>query len=335
MKWTIRGWIACTTMAIAAPLTGCAAGNANRAPTNAPRSVPQSQTSTWVRQDLANVVKASYEPNTATVVLDTIAVDARRRGATTTAVVSGAQQPQTTGSNATSGYGRSVEPTIDVAQPLGVINYATSQFATQRIRWVEIRSNDGGMGHVPRLTQRIAVPRAMGQATAVSRDQNAINLESGAASFAGGMGQVPPGVTIDAGISQRTSLGASNAAKFDALLQVARSKLGTPYIWGHNEDRGQFGFDCSNFTAYVYHHALGYVISPLSRTQYTSVGWNVPTYQIQPGDLLVFEYGKHVGIAVGNGRMIECGGGLGRVGYLSIQSGTYWGNHLTAVKRMY
>ncbi|MCF8564964.1 C40 family peptidase [Alicyclobacillus tolerans] len=147
--------------------------------------------------------------------------------------------------------------------------------------------------------------------------------------------QLPPGVRMDPRIRPLASRNASWQQKFDAVQRVAQSKLGTPYRWGHNEDRGQYGFDCSNFTAYVYHHALGYKISGASQVQNHSVGWRVPKSAMRPGDLLIFENGKHVGIYVGNGRMIEEGGGLGKVGYLSVRPGSYWGNHLTAVKRMF
>jgi cell wall-associated NlpC family hydrolase len=146
---------------------------------------------------------------------------------------------------------------------------------------------------------------------------------------------LPPGVRMDPKIRPIAGLHATRSQKFHAILQVAQSKLGTPYRWGHNEDRGQYGFDCSNFTAYVYHHALGYKISGASRVQASRVGWRVPRSQMRPGDLLIFDGGRHVGIYIGRNRMIQEGGGLGRVGYLSVGPGTYWGRHITAVKRMY
>lgn len=147
--------------------------------------------------------------------------------------------------------------------------------------------------------------------------------------------QLPPGVTYDAHVGATASLDASYQAKYDAVLKVAQSKLGTPYYWGHNEDRGQEGFDCSNFTEYVYHHALGYVMSGSSQTQYHSVGWSVPISSMRPGDLLAFNEGGHVGIYIGNGEMIQCGGGLAKVGYLKVSPGSYWYNHISAVKRMF
>lgn len=157
-------------------------------------------------------------------------------------------------------------------------------------------------------------------------------LSTGA--FAAGS-QLPPGVTLDNKISAKVSLSASDQAKADAVLKVAVSKLGTPYRWGHNEDRGQFGFDCSNYTAYVYHHALGYKMSGASQTQRSSVGWNIPISNMSRGDLVIFDQGHHVGIYAGNGQVIQEGGGLGKVGYLKVGSGSYWGKHITQVKRMF
>ncbi|MCL6487361.1 MAG: C40 family peptidase [Alicyclobacillus mali] len=146
---------------------------------------------------------------------------------------------------------------------------------------------------------------------------------------------LPPGVRMDPNITPKAGRNATSAEKAQAVLSVAASKLGTPYRWGHNEDRGQYGFDCSNFTAYVYHHALGYIMSGASQTQNRSVGWPVSRSNIEPGDLIIFENGAHVGIYAGNNRVIQEGGGLGKVGYLSIAPGTYWGNHITSVRRMF
>lgn len=148
-------------------------------------------------------------------------------------------------------------------------------------------------------------------------------------------GTLPPGVSSDRSVHPLAGQNASVRAKESAVLHVADSKLGTPYIWGHNEDRGQYGFDCSNFTAYVYHHALGYRMSGASKTQFYSVGWRTSKTTMRPGDLIIFNHGGHVGIYAGNGRMIQEGGGLGKVGFLSVSPGSYWYNHITTVKRMF
>lgn len=146
---------------------------------------------------------------------------------------------------------------------------------------------------------------------------------------------LPPGVSYDRAVHPMAGPRTSYAAKTRAVLGRAASELGTPYIWGHNEDRGQFGFDCSNFTSYVYHHALGYHMTDSSKMQYHSVGWPVAVSAMRPGDLVVFNQGSHVGIYAGGGRMIQEGGGLHKVGYLPLHPGSYWYKHISAVKRMY
>lgn len=144
-----------------------------------------------------------------------------------------------------------------------------------------------------------------------------------------------PGVSIDSTMQPAASLSASDSTKEQAVIRVGRSKLGTPYIWGHNEDRGQYGFDCSNFTAYVYHHALGYKLSGASKIQYSSVGNPTSLKYAHVGDLVIFERGKHVGIYAGGKWVLQEGGGLGKVGYISIGPGSYWGPRITVVKHMF
>ncbi|MCF8568546.1 C40 family peptidase [Alicyclobacillus tolerans] len=76
-------------------------------------------------------------------------------------------------------------------------------------------------------------------------------------------------------------------------------------------------------------------MSNASRVQARLVGTTVPVQNMRLGDLLIFNNGAHVGSNDGNGRMIEEGGGLGKVGYLRVAPGSYWYNHITAVKRMF
>lgn len=179
--------------------------------------------------------------------------------------------------------------------------------------WYRVRDQRGHIGYITKNQRWTSLGFANVQATS----------------------SLPPGVTFDTNVQPLASRNASYQTKYHAVLKIAKSKLGTPYRWGHNEDRGQYGFDCSNFTAYVYHHALGYKMSGASKVQAHSVGWTVAKKNMRPGDLLIFEQGKHVGIYVGHHKMIQEGGGLGKVGYLSIGPGSYWGKHLSAVKRMF
>ncbi|MDB5084903.1 MAG: hypothetical protein JWN30_1789 [Bacilli bacterium] len=145
----------------------------------------------------------------------------------------------------------------------------------------------------------------------------------------------PPGVHVDPTITPAASLGATPAAKVAAIRKIGESKLGMHYVWGHNEDRGQVGFDCSNYTEYVFHHALGYLFTTSSRGQFSSVGVNAPFSEMRAGDLVAFRDGAHVGIYMGNGQMLQMGGGTAKCTYLPLSAGSYWYKQLSAVKHMF
>jgi len=221
------------------------------------------------------------------------------------------------------------EDIVDLSSSDGVINYTTATYSNQEVKQVQVvgesaTTTPSFKGFNLNVGQDLSLP-----SHTPSKGMTIASYSSGSISLP------PPGARMDKGINPRAGLKASLSAKENAVLQVAQSKLNTPYIWGHNEDRGQYGFDCSNFTAYVYHHALGYIITSSSRGQAQSVGVSVPFSQIRQGDLLIFDGGAHVGIYSGNGMMIEEGGGLKKVGYLKVSKGSYWYNHMTSVKRMF
>ncbi len=225
--------------------------------------------------------------------------------------------------------------TLDTSSMQGVYNFATATYPRQNVRQVNLVNRDmarapfgsvasgalsgnPGASVIGAMVPRFARPRGVHRAV-----------------LSNGMVVPPHGVTIDPVIVPRAGLRAPYSQKLAAVLGVARSKLGTPYIWGHNEDRGQFGFDCSNYVEYVYHHALGYLFTDLSTRQYASVGLRVARSQLRAGDLIFFDAGGHVGIYAGHGAMIQEGGGLGKAGYLSVGPGSYWGHHISSVKRMF
>lgn len=214
------------------------------------------------------------------------------------------------------------ETIVDLASQDGLTNYISCAFPRQTIHKVVVTNHTG------------VVIRDVSVST---RNQVSTSVNSSAATF--GLGQhikvPPPGTSFDHQLQPKAGEGASPTAKGDAVVMVAMDKTGTPYIWGHNEDRGQRGFDCSNFIAYVYHHALGYQFSGNSNVQWDNVGVTVPIWDRRKGDLLIFEHGKHVGIYIGNDEMIQCGGGLGQVGKLSLGTDSYWGKRISGVRRMF
>lgn len=86
-----------------------------------------------------------------------------------------------------------------------------------------------------------------------------------------------------------------------AAVAYAYAKLGSPYVWGAT---GPHAFDCSGLIQAAYRSAG---IS-LPRTTYAQInaGRRVSRSELRPGDLVFFYSGiSHVGLYVGNGRMIH------------------------------
>jgi cell wall-associated NlpC family hydrolase len=82
--------------------------------------------------------------------------------------------------------------------------------------------------------------------------------------------------------------------------RIALSEVGVPYVWGGESPRG---FDCSGLVRYAYLR-VG-VSLPHSSYALAAVGRSVARSRIEPGDLLLFDGLGHVGLYVGNGRMVH------------------------------
>jgi cell wall-associated NlpC family hydrolase len=90
-------------------------------------------------------------------------------------------------------------------------------------------------------------------------------------------------------------------ARAAAAVSYAYQKLGSPYVWGAT---GPNAFDCSGLVQAAYRSAG----VSLPRTTYSQIdaGRRVSRSELLPGDLVFFYAGiSHVGIYVGNGRMIH------------------------------
>ncbi|WP_067905188.1 C40 family peptidase [Nocardia vaccinii] len=101
-----------------------------------------------------------------------------------------------------------------------------------------------------------------------------------------------------------SSAGVSAAAQ--KAIQVALSKLGTPYVWGGS---GPNVFDCSGLTSYAA-RAAGVNIPRTADKQYQDLP-KVNPADIRPGDLIFpdseFNNGSpgHVMMYIGNGKCVE------------------------------
>ncbi len=90
-------------------------------------------------------------------------------------------------------------------------------------------------------------------------------------------------------------------------ITFAEQQLGKPYLWGGT---GPDAFDCSGLVMMAYRTA-GINIARTSEAQWATEQ-RVPASQVQPGDLVFFAGSDgtitspgHVGLVIGNGKMIE------------------------------
>lgn len=114
----------------------------------------------------------------------------------------------------------------------------------------------------------------------------------------------------------------SSNPKIQAILDMADSFLGTPYLWGGTTPKG---FDCSGFVQYIYGQN-GYSITRTTYTQWDNDGRPVAKSELKPGDLVYFGSGgspSHVGMYVGDGMMIHSPRTGDVVKYTTIESGYY------------
>jgi uncharacterized protein YgiM (DUF1202 family) len=123
--------------------------------------------------------------------------------------------------------------------------------------------------------------------------------------------------------SNRTSTSAGHSSNYSggttvsggsgsAVADYACQFLGNPYVWGGTSLTN--GVDCSGFVMQVYAH-FGYSL-PHSSSAQRSYGKEVSLENIQPGDIVC--YNHHVGIYVGNGKIISALGKNYGIVYSSV-----------------
>ncbi|PLS75167.1 MAG: hypothetical protein CYG61_08790, partial [Actinobacteria bacterium] len=125
----------------------------------------------------------------------------------------------------------------------------------------------------------------------------------------------PPAVSPAPGTAPRPTgpRGGATAGAETAVAEAER-QLGKPYEWGAS---GPDSFDCSGLTSWAWRKG-GKSLPHSSRAQFTATA-RVPLDQIQLGDLVFYgEPIHHVGIYVGDGRMVEASETGTPVRYASI-----------------
>lgn len=100
-----------------------------------------------------------------------------------------------------------------------------------------------------------------------------------------------------------SSVHASPGNRASAVIAEALAQIGKPYLWGGN---GPDEFDCSGLMNYVY-RAVGITMPRTADAIYRAVA-HVGLDQLRPGDMVFFgspSLVHHVGLYIGNGRMIH------------------------------
>jgi len=122
---------------------------------------------------------------------------------------------------------------------------------------------------------------------------------------------------------------------FGNMIAEAEKYLGYPYVWGGSSP--STSFDCSGFVSWVINHCgNGWNVGRLSAQGLYNVCTPVSRGNARPGDLVFFKgtYDtpgiSHVGIYVGNNRMIHCGD---PITYANLNT-NYWQTHFYTYGRL-
>ncbi|MGD9893046.1 MAG: C40 family peptidase [Dehalococcoidia bacterium] len=120
------------------------------------------------------------------------------------------------------------------------------------------------------------------------------------------------------------------------VVDLARAQTGRPYVWGGASPITSF--DCSGLVQWAYSQ-IGVTLPRTAQQQFDATLRLTPD-QLQPGDLVFFartypshEYITHVGLYVGNGRMINAPSEGDVVREMPVFTG-YWGTHYAGAGRV-
>ncbi len=122
--------------------------------------------------------------------------------------------------------------------------------------------------------------------------------------------------------------------RFANMLQEAEKYIGYPYVWGGSTP--QTSFDCSGFVSWVINNCgNGWNVGRQTAEGLRGCCTYVPPQDAKPGDLVFFQGtyntpgASHVGIYVGNNRMLHCGNPI-----QFTDLGQYWQQHFLQYGRL-
>ncbi len=117
--------------------------------------------------------------------------------------------------------------------------------------------------------------------------------------------------------------------KGEKAVRFAVDAVGTPYRWGGESPAG--GFDCSGLVRWAYSR-VG-VDLPHSSYGLYDEGRRVAISHLEPGDVLFFDGLGHVGLYVGDGKMVHAPHTGRDVEVVSLD-GTSYGARLVGARRV-
>ncbi|MEG6616641.1 NlpC/P60 family protein [Peptococcaceae bacterium 1198_IL3148] len=147
---------------------------------------------------------------------------------------------------------------------------------------------------------------------------------------------IRPGQTLivskdgSAAIPATTQVASRSGSRTEAIIDYAKSFIGTPYRGGGSSPSG---FDCSGYTQYVF--ANFNVDLPRTASSQYHHGQGVSADEAKAGDLVAFKSGgsiNHVGIYLGNGSFIHSSSSKGIA--ISSVYDSYWGPRLLGFSRV-
>lgn len=168
---------------------------------------------------------------------------------------------------------------------------------------------------VPPLAEAQSSPRSERKKPFAAFSESAHRIRDSLAARVENMARAP---IIAPSIDRETALR-------DSIVSVARAQIGTPYRLGA-ESPGK-AFDCSGLVRYVL--AALHLDLPRTAREQARVGQVVErdTSALKPGDIVAFGKGRrvtHIGIYVGEGRVVHASTSRRRVVESSMESEGSW-----------
>jgi cell wall-associated NlpC family hydrolase len=144
-----------------------------------------------------------------------------------------------------------------------------------------------------------------------------------------GLSTAGDGKTVPPVVSSERTPDVPPPTRAERAVRYALDAVGIPYRWGGESQAT--GFDCSGLVRWAYGH-VGIDLPHSSYALY-GVGRRAATSRLEPGDILFFDGLGHVGLYVGDGRMVHAPQ-TGRDVEIVALASTGYGSRLVGARRV-